>query len=181
MKYATHRPYSVPEKAARRLMEHAQAFEPIQDGRIYIEKINGPFLFCEGNARRVQRRPGACDIARLARDARERHVREAHAERRRLVRLTMPWSTPFEDPIPLPGGRKLVTLKDAADYITKLPKAEQNKPEWQTAIHCLIGAAEGRNFLMHARIGVLKALNAGKPNPDVTPRVKKAKAYRIQR
>jgi hypothetical protein len=93
----------------------------------------------------------------------------------------MPWSTPFEDPIPLPGGRKLVTLKDAADYITKLPKAEQNKPEWQTAIHCLIGAAEGRNFLMHARIGVLKALNAGKPNPDVTPRVKKAKAYRIQR
>ena len=30
---------------ARRLMEHAQAFEPIQDGRIYIEKINGPFLF----------------------------------------------------------------------------------------------------------------------------------------
>ncbi|MBT1516596.1 hypothetical protein KIP88_39935 [Bradyrhizobium sp. SRL28] len=45
MKYATHRPYSDPEKAARRLMEHAQAFEPIQDGRIYIEKLNGPFLF----------------------------------------------------------------------------------------------------------------------------------------
>jgi hypothetical protein len=28
-----------------RLMEHAQAFEPVQDGQIYIEKINGPFLF----------------------------------------------------------------------------------------------------------------------------------------
>jgi hypothetical protein len=39
------RPYADPEKAARRLMEHAQAFEPIQDGRIYIEKLNGPFLF----------------------------------------------------------------------------------------------------------------------------------------
>ncbi|MBR1192047.1 hypothetical protein JQ634_03755 [Bradyrhizobium sp. AUGA SZCCT0240] len=26
-------------------MEHAQAFDSIQDGRIYIEKINGPFLF----------------------------------------------------------------------------------------------------------------------------------------
>lgn len=26
-------------------MEHAQAFEPVQDGRIYIEKLNGPFLF----------------------------------------------------------------------------------------------------------------------------------------
>jgi hypothetical protein len=45
MKYATERPYSDPEKAARRLMEHAHAFEPIQGGRIHIEKINGPFLF----------------------------------------------------------------------------------------------------------------------------------------
>jgi hypothetical protein len=45
MKYATNRPYSDSEQAARRLMEHAQAFEPIQEGRIYIEKINGPFLF----------------------------------------------------------------------------------------------------------------------------------------
>jgi hypothetical protein len=44
MKYATDRPYSDPEKAAHRLMEHAQAFEPVQDGRIYIEKINSPFL-----------------------------------------------------------------------------------------------------------------------------------------
>jgi len=45
MKFAEPRPYADPEKAARRLMEHAQAFEPIHDGRIYIEKINGPFLF----------------------------------------------------------------------------------------------------------------------------------------
>ena len=45
MKYANSRPYSDAETAARRLLEHAQAFEPIQDGRIYIEKINGPFLF----------------------------------------------------------------------------------------------------------------------------------------
>ena len=47
MKYATDRLCADPEKAARRLMEHAQAFEPIQEGRIYIEKINGPFLFRE--------------------------------------------------------------------------------------------------------------------------------------
>ena len=47
MKYAADRPYSDPEKAARRLMEHAQAFEPIQEGRIYIEKLNGPFLFSD--------------------------------------------------------------------------------------------------------------------------------------
>jgi hypothetical protein len=54
------------------------------------------------------------------------------------------------DPIPLPSERQLVTLQDAADYIMKLPKAEQNLAEWQTAISCLIGAAEGRHFLMHA-------------------------------
>ena len=39
------RPFADPEKAARRLLEHAHAFEPIQEGRIYIEKLNGPFLF----------------------------------------------------------------------------------------------------------------------------------------
>ncbi len=60
VKLTTDRPYTDPEKAARRLLEHAHAFEPIQDGRIYIEKINGPFLFGDkGNARGIQRRPGA--------------------------------------------------------------------------------------------------------------------------
>jgi hypothetical protein len=45
MKLTADRPFADPEKAARRLMQHAQAFEPIQDGRIYIEVPNGPFLF----------------------------------------------------------------------------------------------------------------------------------------
>jgi hypothetical protein len=44
MKFAGERTYADPDKAAWRLMEHARAFEPVQDGRIYIEKINGPFL-----------------------------------------------------------------------------------------------------------------------------------------
>jgi hypothetical protein len=74
----------------------------------------------------------------------------------------MGWKRPFDDPIPLPRGHHLVTLEDAAAYIMKLPKAEQNLEEWQTAIACLIGAAEGRDFVMHARIGVLRALNAAR-------------------
>ena len=45
MKFAADRPYADPEVAARKLMELANAFEPIQDGRIYIEKINEPFLY----------------------------------------------------------------------------------------------------------------------------------------
>ena len=31
--------------AARKLMELANAVEPVQDSRIYIEKINAPFLY----------------------------------------------------------------------------------------------------------------------------------------
>ena len=45
MKYTADRPFADLDKAARRLMEHARAFEPVQDGRIYIENLNGPFLF----------------------------------------------------------------------------------------------------------------------------------------
>jgi hypothetical protein len=45
MKYTTDRPFADPEKAARKLLEIANSVEAIQDGRIHIEKINGPFLF----------------------------------------------------------------------------------------------------------------------------------------
>jgi hypothetical protein len=33
------------------------------------------------------------------------------------------WQRHFEDPIPLPRGRQIVTLGDAGRFITKLPKA----------------------------------------------------------
>ena len=45
MKFVEPRPFADPEAAARKLVELAYAFEPIQDGRIYIEKINEPFLY----------------------------------------------------------------------------------------------------------------------------------------
>jgi hypothetical protein len=34
--------FGKPDAAARKLMELANAVEPVQDGRIHIEKINGP-------------------------------------------------------------------------------------------------------------------------------------------
>ena len=74
----------------------------------------------------------------------------------------MPWSTPFDDPITLRGGRKLTTLQHAADYIMKLPEEVQQQPHWQIAVETLINAAEtGGGWLMFARIGVLRALNGG--------------------
>jgi hypothetical protein len=44
-KFVRPRPYADPETAARKIVELANAVEPAQDGRIHIEKINGPFLF----------------------------------------------------------------------------------------------------------------------------------------
>jgi hypothetical protein len=70
----------------------------------------------------------------------------------------LPWSTPFEDPIILPDGRKLLTLKDAADYITKLPKKESDLPEWQAPIEALMLCSRSGPTMM-ARIGVMRALN----------------------
>ena len=88
----------------------------------------------------------------------------------------------FDDPIPLPRGRQFGTLKDAGTYITQLPKAEQQAPEWQTAMQALLLVVEQNGPTMFARIGMLRALNHGKPNPDVTPSRKKvAKRYRIVR
>jgi hypothetical protein len=72
----------------------------------------------------------------------------------------MPWSTPFEQPVVVPGGLRLVTLQQAADYIMKLPDAVQQQERWQIAVENLINAAEtGGGWLMFARIAMLRALN----------------------
>jgi hypothetical protein len=63
------------------------------------------------------------------------------------------------DPIPLPRGRQLVTLKDAGNYITKLPRAEHEAPEWQAAMEALILVATSGGPTMFARTGIMRALN----------------------
>jgi hypothetical protein len=62
-----------------------------------------------------------------------------------------------------------------------LPKKAHDAPHWQLAMEQLIDAAEGRNFIMHARIAMLKALNHGKPAPALEPRRNAAKKYRVVR
>jgi hypothetical protein len=68
-------------------------------------------------------------------------------------------------PIPLPKGKKLVTLRDAAEYITKLPKAEHDAEEWLTAMEAPLLVAESDGPTMFARIGMMRALNRSKPAP----------------
>jgi hypothetical protein len=72
----------------------------------------------------------------------------------------MSWDRRFADPIELPG-KNLITLRDAAEYITELPKAEHDADEWQAAMQALLLVAEHDGPTMFARIGVMRALNRG--------------------
>jgi len=69
------------------------------------------------------------------------------------------WKRLFEDPVTLPNGRKLVTLLDAGNYIAGLPRKEHESDAWQAAIEALLLAAQDRGPLLHARVGMLRALN----------------------
>jgi hypothetical protein len=70
------------------------------------------------------------------------------------------WDQEFFDPIVI-NGKTLRTLRDAARYITELPKAEHDADEWQTAMEALLLVAVQGGPPMLARIGIMRALNRG--------------------
>jgi hypothetical protein len=49
VKLTADRPFADPDKAARKLIEIANAVEAVRDGRIHIELINAPFLQGRGS------------------------------------------------------------------------------------------------------------------------------------
>ena len=59
----------------------------------------------------------------------------------------------------------LRTLRDAG-----IAGREKQKPEWQVAAEMLLEAVEDKGPLMFAEIPMRKAVNAGKPAPELTPR-----------
>ena len=68
----------------------------------------------------------------------------------------------------------------AADFLgLSLPKAKQELPRWQAAAEAVMMAAEGTGPLLHARVGMLRAMNHHRPSPVISP--KKAKQFRIVR
>lgn len=93
----------------------------------------------------------------------------------------MSWSRKLFNPIPLPDGRMLITLRDAGDYISSLSKAEQRKEHWQAAAHALILVAENGGDVMLPWTGMLQALNHGKPDKVKESRKKRMKQYRVVR
>jgi len=50
MKFIEPHPFADPDAAARKLIEIANSVEAVQDGRIYIERVNEPFLRLAGAA-----------------------------------------------------------------------------------------------------------------------------------
>ena len=80
------------------------------------------------------------------------------------------WQCKFENPILLPNGRRLHTLREAADYITTLSEEESDLAHWQIAIEALkLVARSGPTML--ARIAFMKALNHNvvlRFNPDAS-------------
>jgi hypothetical protein len=67
------------------------------------------------------------------------------------------WKRAFDDPIDLPHSRQLVTLEDAGNYVTKLPKAEHSAPEWQAAMQALMLVATRGGPTMLARSSWFKS------------------------
>jgi hypothetical protein len=49
MKFVEPSHFADPDIAARKLVEIANATEVVQDGRIYIERLNGPFIEAGGS------------------------------------------------------------------------------------------------------------------------------------
>jgi hypothetical protein len=74
--------------------------------------------------------------------------------------MTPDWSRKFDEPIIVPPkgkrgrARTLITLKDAGEYITKLPKAEHTASEWQGAMSALMLAARGGPVMLARTRGI---------------------------
>jgi hypothetical protein len=88
------------------------------------------------------------------------------------------WDRPFGQPVTLPSGRPARTLRDAGDYIRKLPESERNTPEWRLAVQMLIDAAEDRGPMLFARMGIERAINRNSDSKSRHSRAGEVRALR---
>ena len=72
----------------------------------------------------------------------------------------MSWDARFAEPIVLPDGAKLATLRQAIAHLVKtIPAAERRMPVVLTAAEMLTAAAEHRGPIEFARIATLQAIH----------------------
>jgi hypothetical protein len=72
------------------------------------------------------------------------------------------WARLFDDPVLLPGGRELLTLRDTADCIMKLPKAEPDLKEWQIAV---AGSRRAKAESSRAAPGIADSIQTANEKP----------------
>jgi hypothetical protein len=71
------------------------------------------------------------------------------------------WDLKFYEPIPLPRRKPLMTLRDAAIYITGLPVSERGAEHWRPAATLLRLIGENGGCVVFARIAVMYGLRKG--------------------
>src|SRR5258705_1087145 len=70
------------------------------------------------------------------------------------------WSRRFDEPIELPGGRKLKTLAEAMAWLAKeIPKSEHKMEKVQNAAHLVTRAVEHGGPMIFAQMGMLQAIH----------------------
>lgn len=91
------------------------------------------------------------------------------------------WNRRFDDTIELPDGGKLKTLDDARRYLVSfaVPRQPDKKQMLAIAMRAVLGAADGTDLMMHARIAVGRWVHRDAlPKETERPR-KRAKKYNI--
>jgi hypothetical protein len=93
------------------------------------------------------------------------------------------WNRQFDEPIPRPGGGKLVTLKDAIAWLAKeIPQSEHLMKEVQAAAHCVTEAAENGGPMMFARMGMMQAIKVKTlPSRETFQRLWKGRSQSLER
>lgn len=123
-------------------------------------------------------RSGRSALPRLQRHRSSTNAAWFQGRRRQEWLAALSWEQLFFDPIELPDGRTLRSLRDAGEFIQSLPVAVQDRSEWRTATEALLLVVRWNGDPMFARIGIMRALNIGKPlGPE--PRRKPVKRYRV--
>jgi hypothetical protein len=83
------------------------------------------------------------------------------------------WSKQFDEPVILPTGGQLLSLRDAGEYIASLPEREIQREAWKRATGVVMSAADGHLPILTAYIAVLRALGQSNGRrPDVSQRGK---------
>ena len=82
----------------------------------------------------------------------------------------MSWSRKFDEPIVLPNGKKLVTLRDAIAWLASQFRSHSTIcARFQAAAHCVTEATEKNGPMEFARIGMMQAIHRHTPPPPIDP------------